>query len=711
MAIADTEYFTARADRIIRAMTLEEKVRQLIGIGKDGDVFGSENAEIFGTEGDEKNGIPPLVMGHAITGVRSGRVSRVKSTYFCTPIAIGCSWDSDLYRRVGAAMAVEMRALGQDVNLGPTINIIRHPLGGRNWESFSEDPFLTARLAVPFVRAMQEGGVICGPKHFAANNQEKHRFDINNVIDERTLREIYLPAFKAVVQEGGALNIMAAYNRVNGEHVCDNIRLLRTILREEWGFDGFVVSDFAKAMRSTAASVRAGVNIEMDAPNHYGQPLIEACRKGEVTEDEIDGLLREKLLVMDRIGMMEARPPVPASLVHCSAHQEIALEVARSAPVLLKNNQAMLPLDSERGSLSVIGPVGKRFPGLNPEDGRYALYLQGGGSGRCFYFYDAICEPLESVRRGAGPGLTVRYAPGCLPPDGSAHAAGAGEELRKAAVKLVEESDAAVLFCGLSGFVETEGEDRATCRLPPEQEELILAVARVQPRTIVCLIAGSYIDVSPWIDHVGALMFCPYAGEKIGDGLADILFGNVSPRGRLPFSWPVSAGTYPSAAYYNGGAYSETGESNEYKDGIFVGYRHFSRHPERIMFPFGFGLSYTAFSCSNIRCTTQQAGGDTVREVSVDVRNTGSREGTDVLQLYVRDVESSEPRPPRELKGFRAVTLEPGQARAVTFTLGCDAFSYFSARHGEWVFEPGQFELLIGSSERDIRVSLMVDIS
>jgi beta-glucosidase len=700
----------ARARALIAQMTREEKAAQLVGFGDSANPFGNKDANTFGTVGLERLGIPPMIMGHAITGVRSGRASHISGTYFCTPVGVACAWDVELYEKIGAASGLELLALGQDLNLGPTLNIVRHPLGGRNWETFSEDPFLTARLIAPYAKAQQEKGMICGPKHYVVNEQEHQRFDINNEVDERTLREIYLPPFQAAVEEGGALNIMSAYTRVNGVFMSEHRWLLHDILRGEWGFEGFVLSDFAYAVRSTVGSVKAGMNIEMNAPTHYGPKMLEALERGEITDAEVDQLLLEKLRVMILMGMLDGRPRPPKSIVHATEHQALALDLARRAPVLLKNEGNLLPLSRNTlRKLAVLGPNATRPSTLNGVYRRpdsYANYLQGGGSGNSPYIKQALIDPLAGLKQTSGPGVTLTTAPGCEPAGRKSDGIEDDKPLIAEAAKLAAAADAAVLFVGLTGQAESEGFDRTDARLPAEQEALIHAVLDAQPRTIVVVIAGSYIDMSAWIGRAPTVLFAPYAGEKIGLGLAELLWGDANPSGRLPFSWPHSVDAYPKGTLYTGGPYSETKRSNVYSEGVFVGYRYFDTHGTDLLFPFGHGLSYTAFKYGPIKVDRPASGVDEPVTASIEIENTGSRAGAEVVQLYVHDPKSSEPRPRRELKGFQRVALKPGERQTVTFKLGPDAFRYFRMADKRWVVEPGAFVLEAGASSRDIRASL-----
>lgn len=704
-----------RTEDLLNRMTLEEKVAQLGGMGRGQGEFGDVTAGIFGTAGNERLGIPQLVMGHGITGVRSGRDENIHSTYMMAPIGIAASWNTDLYRKAAAAVAHEMKALNQDLNLGTTLNIIRHPLGGRNWECFSEDPYLTARLGVAYVQTIQENGIICGPKHFVANNQERHRFDINNVVNERTLREIYMPAFKAAVMEGGALNIMGAYNRLNGTFMCENSWLLTDVLRKEWGFKGFVLSDFGNGVQSTIPAARSGMNVEMHAPKFYGEKLIAAVEVGALEASVVDRLLREKLYVMFKMGLFDTRPIVSRDIVHSDAHKQIALEVAREAAVLLKNEDAILPLDRTAiKKLAVIGPNARRS-----DDHPTYYYMQGGGSGRTYHFPDAINDPADEIA-ALVPQTEVVYAQGCkvtvknratgeeIEPDNVALAKAKEAENKRLiaeAVEVAKRTDAVVLIVGLHGGVETEGWDRKHANLPGTQAELVKQVAAANPNTVVVLTGGSFIDVSEWIDDVKGVIYHFYCGEKIGQAMAEVLFGEVNPSGKLPFSCPNSIIQYPEGSILtHPEGYSKSKVSNIYTEGIFVGYRYFDKQEEEMRYPFGYGLSYTNFSYSKLK--VKKSG--IVTDVSAVIKNTGVVSGEEIVQLYVSDKVSSVPRPLRELKGFKRVSLKPGESKKVEFSLGNEAFAFWSPTSKQWTVEPGEFSIEMGASSRDLKLSEVI---
>jgi beta-glucosidase len=706
-----------RTEDLLRRMTLEEKVTQLSGLGKGQGEFGNSNVSIFGTPKNERLGIPELVMGHGITGVRLGRDATINSTYMMTPIGIAASWDTEVYTRAATAVAKEMVALNQHLNLGTTLNIIRHPLGGRNWESFSEDPYLTSRFGVAYVKAMQSNGIICGPKHFVANNQERHRFDINNVVDERTLREIYFPAFKASVIEGGALNIMGAYNRLNDTFMCENKWMLTDILRKEWGFKGFVLSDFGNGTQSTVPSALSGLNVEMHGTKYYGDKMIAAVKNGELDESVIDQLLREKLWVMFSMGIFDKKWEQPKSIVHSDAHKQIALDVARKAAVLLKNDDAILPLDRYKiKKLAVIGPNAKRTAN-HPT----FYYMQGGGSGRTYHFENAINNPVDEIEAIA-KSTEIIYAQGCTVSDKNRETGGKkkpkekqkikvdkkqDKKLIKEAVQLAKNVHTVVLVVGLHGGLETEGWDREHPYLPGSQVELIKQVSKVNPNTVVVISGGSFIDVSDWVDDVKGLIYHFYCGEKIGQAMAEILLGEVNPSGKLPVSFPKSISQYPEGSILtNPEGYSKSSVSNLYSEGVFVGYRYFDKEQEEMRFPFGYGLSYTTFDYSQLEVMKMNKTFD----VRVTITNLGNLDGDEVVQLYVKDEKSSIERPIRELKGFGRVSLKAGESKKIIFTLKEDAFAFWSLTTKQWTVEAGYFMIEVGANSRDIKLSKTIKI-
>ncbi|RMD83031.1 MAG: hypothetical protein D6820_02845 [Lentisphaerae bacterium] len=507
---------------------------------------------------------------------------------------------------------------------------------------------------------------------------------------------------------------MAAYNRLNGTFMCENKKLLTDILRREWGFKGFVLSDFGRGVRSTVPSALAGLNVEMHSAHYYGQKMIQAVKRGELSEAVVDRLLSEKLYVMFVMGIFDHKWKQPRSVVRCPEHLAIALDVARKAAVLLKNEGSILPLDPQKiRSIAVIGPNANGPNGFGGNS-----YMQGGGSGACPQVREAIISPLRGTKQVAG-NLRILYAQGCPVPTRTrsgkkakkqkspAVSQRSSQKLIEEAVNAARQAEVAVLFVGLNGMLEGEGHDRRSALLPAEQEELIKKVANTNPRTIVFLTAGSYIDCRNWIDTVKGLIFHPYCGEKIGQAMAEILFGKVNPGGKLPVSFPQSIDQYPkNTMWFSAQGYSRCKQSNVYSEGIFVGYRYLDRNRCKVMFPFGYGLSYTTFRFERI--SVYKKAQNVV--VDVTISNTGSRTGDEVVQLYVRDMESSVPRPVRELKGFKRVTLAPGQRRKVSFVLKKDAFAFWHPGKKKWTVEPGLFTIDVGPNSRTFPLSATVSL-
>lgn len=697
-----------KVEKLLKDLTIEEKVNLLHGFGSGEGEFGDKNTNLFGVKGIERLNIPDVYMGHGITGARLGRDTTVYATYMCTPIAMGCSWDKYLYSRVATGIAKELRAYGQDLNLGPTINIIRHPLGGRNWESISEDPYLTSKFVIEYVKSMQNNGVICGPKHFAVNNQETNRFDINNEVDERTLREIYLPSFEAAVKEGGALNIMGAYNRLNGEFMCQNRHMLTDILRKEWGFEGFVLSDFSNGVRSTLKAARAGLNIEMHGAKFYGEPMLDYIQKGELKESCIDSLLRDYLCVIYEFNI-NYRDRYLDYKIHSAENIALAKEAAQNSAVLLKNN-GILPLDKSK-KIAIIGPNAKGFD-YNQNLPERTYYLQGGGSGRMYYFPNAIVSPYEGIRNFLNKD-EIPYAIGCktpnLYPQNKSPQINDYEELIMIdkAVEVAKSADVVILSIGMCGYNESEGWDRKTAKLPGYQDMLVRRIAEVQKNIVVVINTGSYVDMSNWEDKVAAILFAPYCGEQIGNAIAEILYGEVCPSGRLSFTWPTSLEDYPTCSIFRGKKYTDGKISNRYSEGIYVGYRWFEKHNKIAKYPFGYGLSYTSFEFKNISINKKSRYD---YDIDFDVVNVGDCKGKVVPQLYVAEQTPKTDRPIKELKGFTKVELLPGETKRITIPLNFRSFAYYNDNKEEWEVTPGKFKIMIQENSIEKNLETEIDI-
>ncbi len=684
-----------RADDLLGRMTLQEKVAMLAG------------ATWMESAPNERLGIPSLKMADGPVGVRSwsgpsaltnaagSKLPQTFSTAFPAGVALGATWDPEIAGRVGQALGAEVRALGRNMLLGPSVNIHRTPWAGRNFETYGEDPYLTSRLAVAYIKGTQGEGVIATVKHFAANSQEFERRTIDEKIGERALHEIYFPAFKAAVEEAGVWSVMSAYNKVNGLWCAEDPYLLTDTLKKRWGFQGFVVSDWG-GTHSTIDGAVAGLDIEMPGPasvrallNHdettrqnftggfqAPEKVLPEIESGKIPQAGVDDRVRRMLRAMFSIGIFD-RGEEPAGTVDTAAEIAVARTAATEGIVLLKNERGVLPLQPGKvRTIAVIGPSAE------------VARTGGGGSSNVKPKY--AVSALQGISQHAGKQFLVAYAQG---------ATMEGEEqdkdnaaLLKEATVIAANSDMAVVVVGNSSKLESEGHDRATLGLPAGQEELIKAVAAVNPRTVVVLIAGSPVLMDGWVGKVPALLAAWYPGQEGGHAIADILFGDANPSGKLPMTFPKEWKDSPAYGHYPG----ENGVV-EYAEGIYVGYRHFDKHNIEPLFPFGHGLSYTTFSYSDLKVSPH--------EVSLAVRNTGAREGAEVVQLYVKDTHSSVDRPVKELKGFRRVVLKPGETKTVTFGLDKGALSYYSTDKKDWVVEPGTFEVLVGASSRDIRLS------
>lgn len=806
-----------RVDDLLGELTLKEKVSLLSG------------KDTWRTVPIERLGIPAVIMTDGPHGVRTnpmwaGRPASPATT-FPTGMAMASCWNPYLIERVGAALGEETRALDCDILLGPCVNIVRTPLAGRNFETYSEDPYLAGRTGVAWVKGVQSRGVGASLKHYACNNQEYERFRGNSVVDERTLREIYLPAFEAIVKEVQPWTVMCSYNRINGVYASQNHTLLTEILRDEWGFEGVVVSDW-NANHTIFESVAGGLDLEMPGPaKYYGQLLVEAVRNWQIAEETVDTSARRVLDLILKSGRMDDPAAMPEGSLNTPEHQALAREVAEESITLLKNEGGILPLGKDVKRIAVIGPnaAKARIGGggssyseppyrVSPLEGLKAKLGDGveiGYERGC----DNFLEPpiLESEylvpKRGEGPGLlgvyfrtqdfsgealervdprmefwwmsppgdigieqfSVRWTGQLISPstgrhvfkfnsdgvcrlyiDGElliemlpgrhvTHLGTVGEmsayvelvagqaydiqveyvklpdtenrSMRVAfayapdpekddrlarAVDLAKQSDVAIIFAGMPRGYESEGHDRPDMALPGPQTELIRAVAAANANTVVVLNCGAPVEL-PWVDDVPALVLAFYPGQEGGNALANTLMGDVNPSGKLSITFPKRYEDNPTFINYPGG------KEVHYGEGIFVGYRYYDQKDVEPLFPFGLGLSYTTFEYSDLQIPEAVQPGEPV-PVSVTVTNTGAQAGKEIVQLYVADKESSLPRPPKELKGFGKVLLEPGESKTVAFELDQRALSFYDPYCNQWVAEPGEFEVLIGASSRDIRL-------
>jgi beta-glucosidase len=796
-------------DTLLKEMTLKEKTSMLSG------------KDIWNTVPVDRLGIPSIVMTDGPHGVRASNpeVGRnvEPTTAFPTGISMGASWNPKLIEKVGQALGEETRGMGCDVLLGPCVNIVRYPLGGRNFETYSEDPYHAGRMAVAYINGVQSRGVGTSLKHYALNNYETERFRASTRVDERTMREIYLPAFEMAVKEAKPWTVMCSYNRINGVYASENAYLLKTILKDEWGFEGAVISDWG-AVHSVFESVKNGLDLEMPGPVKYYKLLEESVLNWQIDEESVNEAVRRVLRLIARSGQMDGS--VSKGTVNSVEHQSLARKLAEEAITLLKNEGNVLPLDKKDiKTLAIIGPnavnaviggggssrvdppyrisplesmktmLGDKIElayeqgcdnydepfdvprawlnheGLKgsfylnsdfsgepvltqdgfwpefwfhtawsampvvpsalrwegelkvPENGDYRFRLSHNGNMRFYldgekildsnitesdeYTFSEVIRPLkagrkiklelEYIRRPQQEIIYYRLGMGV-------HFAAGSDPRFDRAVKLAKSADKVVFFGGMPEGFETEGGDRLDMDLPGRQDELIQAIADVNPNAVVVLNVGSPVSM-PWAEEVAAIVEAYYPGMENGNAVVRVLLGKVNPSGKLPVTFPKRLQDSP--AFINA-SYPGCREVN-YGEGIFVGYRYFEKAEIEPLFPFGHGLSYTEFKYSKLSIPKRGKQGDTF-EVSLDVTNAGDRDGAEVVQLYVSDLASSLVRPVKELKGFEKVFLKTGETKTVTFLLDERALAYYDPIHMKWIAEPGEFEILVGSSSQDIRL-------
>jgi beta-glucosidase len=649
-----------RVDALLSQMTLQEKIT-LIG--------GMHN---FFTRPIPRLGIPSLKMSDGPLGVHDYG----PTTAYPAGIALAASWDTNLARSVGVSMGRDARARGVNIVLAPGLNIYRAPMNGRNFEYFGEDPYLASRMAVGVVEGMQSQNVIATVKHFVANNMEYDRHHVNAVIDERTLREIYLPAFEAAVREAHVGAVMDAYNLVNGEHLTQNAHLNIEILKHEWAFDGILMSDWGATYNGIAAA-NAGLDLEMPSAVFMTPAnLLPAIQQGQVPVATIDDKVRRILRKAIQFGFLDHEQTDKSIPLDDPRSREVAREEARESMVLLKNDGSLLPLD--KAKIKTIAVVG---PDADP------AVIGGGGSSQVEPFTSTSF--LAGIRNYLGTRVKVLHA--------AVHA----KQVRAAELQsLVTAADAVVLCVGFDPNTEGEGADR-TFALPPGQDELIRQVASLNKNVIVVITAGGNVDMSAWIDRVPAILQAWYPGQEGGAALADILFGDYSPSGKLPASFERRWQDNPTFHSY----YEQADKRVAYSEGIFLGYRYYDRSKTKPLFPFGFGLSYTNFQYRDLQISPRESSSPDSVAVSFDVKNVGHRAGAEVAELYVGDSHSSVPRPVKELKSFARVVLQPGEERKVSLTLNRRSFAYYDVKNKDWAAEPGPFSILVGSSSAQIELS------
>ena len=645
---------------LLKELTLEEKCALLSG------------AETFKTRGMPQHGIPQIWLSDGPHGLRKqagesdhlGLNPSVPATCFPTASAVANSWDTALGEEIGAALGEEAAAQEVSVLLGPGLNMKRNPLCGRSFEYFSEDPYLAGKLAAGYIRGIQSKGVAACPKHFAVNSQETRRMASDSLVDERTLREIYLTGFEIAVKEGHPRSIMSSYNLVNGTYANENKHLLMEILRDEWGFDGAVITDWGGS-NDHALGVKNGSTLEMPAPGGDSvRELLAAVESGKISESDIDARLSELLpLVFDTKAALDAAPRA----FDAAAHHALARRAAEESLVLLKNEGALLPLAAGT-KVAVIGDFAK-----NP---RY----QGAGSSMVNSTQvDVLLDKLIDSELNV-----IGYQQG-FDRHGKPDAA-----LQKSACELAAQANAVILCMGLDEIAESEGLDRSNLRLAQNQVDLLQAVAAVNPKIVVVLYSGSVVE-TPWLDNCQALLYAALGGQAGAGAVADALIGKVNPCGKLAETWPLTYADVPSAADF-----ATRRKTVAYREGLYIGYRYFTTAEKAVRFPFGYGMSYTTFAYSDMAADEQG--------VSLTVTNTGSVAGTEIVQLYVAKKNSELFRPARELKGFARVTLAPGEKQRITLTLDDKAFRFWNVKANRWEIEGGEYELLVGASVEDIRL-------
>ena len=651
---------------LLKKLTLEEKCALLSG------------AETFKTRGMPEHGIPQIWLSDGPHGLRKqagesdhlGLNPSVPATCFPTASAVANSWDAALGEEIGAALGEEAAAQEVSVVLGPGLNMKRNPLCGRSFEYFSEDPYLAGKLAAGYIRGIQSKGVAACPKHFAVNSQETRRMASDSIVDERTLREIYLTGFEIAVKEGHPHSIMSSYNLVNGTYANENKHLLMDILRGEWGFDGAVITDWGGS-NDHALGVKNGSTLEMPAPGGDSvRELLAAVESGKISESDIDARLSELLpLVFDTKAALDAAPRE----FDAAAHHALARRAAEESLVLLKNEGSLLPL-AAGSKVAVIGDFAK-----NP---RY----QGAGSSMVNSTQvDVLLDKLIDSELNV-----IGYQQG-FDRHGKPDAA-----LQKSACELATQADTVILCMGLDEIAESEGLDRSNLRLAQNQVDLLQAVAAVNPKIVVVLYSGSVVE-TPWLDNCQALLYAALGGQAGAGAVADALTGKVNPCGKLAETWPLAYADVPSAADF-----ATRRKTVEYREGLYIGYRYFATAEKAVRFPFGYGMSYTTFAYSDMAADEQG--------VSLTVTNTGSVAGTEIVQLYVAKKNSELFRPAKELKGFARVTLAPGEKQRITITLDDKAFRFWNVKANRWEIEGGEYELLVGAGVEDIRLCEKISV-
>ncbi len=707
-----------RVEDALSRMTLEEKVGMTTAQSK------------FSSRGVPRLGIPEVWHTDGPHGIRPEVLwdewdqagwTNDSCTAFPALINLAATWDKEMSMLYGTSIGEEARYRKKDILLGPGVNICRTPYNGRNFEYMGEDPFLSGKMVVPYVQGVQKNGVAACVKHYAVNNQEFQRTQSNSVVDDRTLHEIYLPAFKTAVQEGNAWAIMGSYNLYNGQFNCHNKKLLVDILKGDWGFDGVVVSDWG-GCRDDEEAVLNGLDIEMGTWTnglsgaasdsyrnyHMADPYLKGLREGKYTTKELDDKVRRILRTIFRTSM---RPEPNYGRFVCPEHYQAARDIAAAGVVLLKNENNLLPLDVKEGTKIVL--VGENA---------VKKMVVGGGSSNLKTAYEV--NPLEGIRNAYGDKAEIVWVRGYVGDTSTSYnRVSTGQDLtdkRAPEVLIAEAVEAAkgadyVIFVGglnKSAHQDTESYDRLQLDLPYAQEDVIRALAAVNDNLVVVNISGSPVSM-PWADEVNAIVQGWYGGTESGNALADVLSGKVNPSGRMPFTVPFK---YEDGPIKTERQYPGIKEENDeywqthYDEGIYVGYRWYATKDIPVQWPFGHGLSYTTFEYSDAKTAKASMTADGKMTITVNVKNTGDREGAEVVQLYIADPVASIDRPVKELKGFEKISLKPGETKTVSFEIAADALSYYSVEDNGWKAEAGEFQALIGPSSEDIRATASFEL-
>ena len=689
----------AKINQLIKQMTLEEKISMI------------HASSSFTSGGVKRLGIPELTTSDGPHGVRvehgrdwvMDKNVNDSGTYLPTGNTLAATWNPELGYAFGSVLGSEAKWRGKDVILGPGINIIRTPVNGRNFEYLSEDPFLVSKMVVGYIKGVQDQGISACVKHFLANNQETERTTVNVLMSERTLREIYLPGFKAAILDGKANSIMGAYNKFRGQYCTHNDYLVNKILKGEWNFQGIMMSDWG-AVHDTYEGLIYGCDLEMGTdlsmlPNpdynkfYFGDAAIAMVKSGKVPVSIIDDKVRRILRVMYKTNMMGGKR-TPGTYA-TKAHQATALKVAEEGIVLLKNDDHLLPLKKSIQSIAVIGANADRMNSM------------GGGSSQVKATYEIT--PLAGLKNITGTNVKISYSQGY----NIKRNAKANADLIKEAVDAASKADVAIVVGGWThGYdysvwgdnaYDAEGIDKPNMDMPFGQDELIQAVIKANPKTIVVVIGGGGIDMSKWVDQAKGIIQAWYPGMEGGNALAKIIFGEVNPSGKLPMSFPKHLADCPAQKL---GEYPGNSKALNYNEGIFVGYRYYDTYKVEPQFEFGHGLSYTTFAYTNPKVKTING----QATLTISIKNTGKVAGAEVVQLYVKEEKPAVERPDKELKAFGKVFLKPGEAKVVTLKLDQDAFKYFDEGKMKWVHNPGKYNLLLGSSSRDIRKTVDINL-